>query len=297
MEYHPRCKALYQGILTDLLVHARGLVFKGTFTPTKEAGSLSKAPHFNRPSTPVLVRFSSSTGFPNIPDTDPGSNPRGIAIRFVLAETPRREHTDIIGHSVDAFPGATGEEALGFFSAVRDGTVGDYVGAHPRALAFMQTPKPTPAGLGRERYYALHAFRFVATDGTAAFVRYRIEPVAGVQHLSEAEAHGRPASFLYDELPGSLPVEFRLTVQVAEDGDVTDDNTAKWPETRRVVDLGLLRLEAVADDQEALQKHVIFDPVPRVDGIEPSADPLLEVRAGVYLISGKERRTASPAAV
>ena len=70
---------------------------KGTFTPTEAAKALSKAQHFNEPSTPVIARFSSSTGLPQIPDNDPNANPRGFAIRFMLAETPRRVHTDIVG--------------------------------------------------------------------------------------------------------------------------------------------------------------------------------------------------------
>ena len=47
----------------------------------------------------------------------------------------------------------------------------------------------------------------------------------------------------------------------------------------------------VSDDAHALQR-TIFDPIPRADGIEPSADPLLEVRADVYLMSGRRRRAA-----
>ena len=34
-------------------------------------------------------------------------------------------------------------------------------------------------------------------------------------------------------------------------------------------------------DNAAEQKQIIFDPIPRVDGIEPSADPLLELRAAI----------------
>jgi catalase len=45
-------------------------------------------------------------------------------------------------------------------------------------------------------------------------------------------------------------------------------------------------------DQAADQKQIIFDPIPRVEGIEPSEDPLLELRAAVYLISGRRRRKA-----
>jgi len=38
------------------------------------------------------------------------------------------------------------------------------------------------------------------------------------------------------------------------------------------------------------QKKKIFDPIPRVEGVGASSDPLLEMRATVYLISGRERR-------
>ncbi|KAI1075738.1 catalase related protein [Whalleya microplaca] len=275
--------------------HAKGVLLKGTFTPTSAAASLSKAPHFNAPSTPILARFSSSTGIPNLPDTDPNGNPRGFAIRFVLSATPRRAHTDIITHSVDGFPGSTGEDALAFFSAVRDGSVAEYLAAHPKALAFVQLPKPTPVAFGRERYFGVNAFKFVAADGAETFVRYRVVPEAGEAYLDEAALKGKGPDFLYEGVPEVLesgPVVFKLMAQIAEEGDVTDDNTVKWPEERRVVELGEIKLESVLDDQAAQQKRIIFDPIPRVEGVEASADPLLEVRAGIYLISGRERRAA-----
>jgi catalase len=51
-------------------------------------------------------------------------------------------------------------------------------------------------------------------------------------------------------------------------------------------------LTALAPNNTAEQKKIIFDPIPRVDGIEPSDDPLLELRAAIYLISGRRRRAA-----
>jgi catalase len=44
-----------------------------------------------------------------------------------------------------------------------------------------------------------------------------------------------------------------------------------------------------------LQDHgqIIFDPIPRVDSIEPSGDPLLDPRASVYLAGGHRRRAAT----
>jgi catalase len=59
------------------------------------------------------------------------------------------------------------------------------------------------------------------------------------------------------------------------------------------VQLGTIELTEVVTDTPAQQKYIIFDPIPRCDGIEPSADPLLELRAAVYLLSGRRRRAAT----
>ena len=86
--------------------HAKGALLRGTFWSAPGGLSLSKAPHFERAFTPVTVRFSNSTGVPLIPDNDPNANPRGMAIRFNLAE---HVHTDIVSHSTDGFPTHTGD--------------------------------------------------------------------------------------------------------------------------------------------------------------------------------------------
>src|SRR4026209_1170346 len=66
--------------------HAKGSMCSGTFTPSPEAAKLTRATHASKPSTPVTVRYSNSTGVPTVPDNDPAkSGPRGIAIRFHLA--------------------------------------------------------------------------------------------------------------------------------------------------------------------------------------------------------------------
>jgi catalase len=269
---------------------------KGTFKPTEEAKALSKAPHFNNAETPVIARFSSSTGIPQLPDTDPNGNPRGFAVRFNLAETPRRVHTDIISHSANGFPAATGEETLEFFQSVANGSVGAFLGSHPKALAFIQLPKPTPSSFGKEKYFAVNAFKFIAADGTETFIRYRFIPAAGEDHLDEETLKTKTPNFLFDnvgELLAAGPIVFKLLAQIAEPGDITDDCTEQWPEERKLVELGTLSLTSLADDDAEKQRNTIFDPIPRVEGIVESADPILQVRAGVYLISGKERRAAT----
>ena len=71
-----------------------------------------------------------------------------------------------------------------------------------------------------------------------------------------------------------------------------DDATIHWPEERRLALLGTVVLDSVVPNDAEEQRTVIFDPIPRVEGIEPSEDPLLELRAAVYLISGRRRRAA-----
>jgi catalase len=81
-------------------------------------------------------------------------------------------------------------------------------------------------------------------------------------------------------------------VQLADDGDITDDATVRWPEDRRQLAFGEISLQEIAPNNAGEQQHIIFDPIPRVDGIEASADPLFEPRANIYLMSGRRRRAA-----
>jgi catalase len=281
-------------------VHAKGVLLTGAFNPSAEAASLTRAPHVTRDSTPVTVRFSNSTGFPFIPDNDPNANPHGLAIRFHLAD---RVHTDIIGHSTDGFPTRTGQEFLEFLHAVAasdpskpsPSPVEIFLGTHPAALAFVQTPKPSPASFAKEAFFGVTAFRFINRDGVTRYGRYRISPAAGIEHLDEVAAKAKDANYLFDELTQRIaagPIRFDIQVQIANEGDIVDDATMHWPADRRLIPLGAILLTAKASDDEQQQKGMIFDPIPRVDGIGPSDDPLLELRAAIYLLSGRRRRQA-----
>ena len=273
-------------------------MLNGVFTPSSNAKTLSSASIFNRPSTPITARFSSSTGIPQIPDTDPSGNPRGLAIRFHIAD---RAHTDIVGHSTPFFPTRTGADFLQFLKALTASPPGTpsptpieaFFSSYPSALAFVQAPKPTPSSFARETYFGVTALKFVSTEEKTTYFRYRVVPDAGDDFLDDDAVKKKDANFLYDELPkraGEGPITFRLMAQLAEEGDVVDDSTVRWPESRPIVELGTLNLEGLVPNHTQEQKHIIFDPIPRVPGIEPSEDPLLELRAAVYLISGRERR-------
>jgi catalase len=281
--------------------HAKGILLTGEFKPSREAVGLTRAPHVQRVSIPVTARFSDFTGFPTVADNDPqNAGPRGFAVRFYLAE---HVHTDIVAHSVDGFLARTAEEVLEFFNAVsatdpagpHPNAMEQFLGKHPAAQAFIQTPKPIPASFARESFYPVHAFRFTNAGGASRYGRYRVLPVAGNEYLDDAGAAAQTPNFLFDEIAVRVsrePVRFRVLVQLAQDGDVTDDSTVRWPENRQLITFGEINLTAVVPNNAVEQQRIIFDPVPRVDGIEASADPLFEPRANMYLMSGRRRREA-----
>jgi catalase len=249
----------------------------------------------------VTVRVSNFAGIPNVPDNDPqGASPRGFAVRFHLGE---HVHTDIVAHSVDTFPARTAEGLLEFLNALiatdpagpHPNAIEQFLGAHPAALTFVQTPKPIPTSFARESFFAVSAFKFTNAGGVSRYGRYRILPVAGNIYLDEAGAAAQGPDFLFDEIKERIarePVRFQIAVQLAEDGDTVDDATVRWPEARPRIAFGEISLTSIAPNNAKEQQHLIFDPIPRVDGIEASADPLFEPRANIYLMAGRRRRAA-----
>jgi catalase len=280
-------------------VHAKGVMFAGTFVPSPDAAELTRAPHASRPSTPVTVRFSASSGIPTIADNAAeGSSPQGMALRFHLAD---HVHTDIIAHSFNGFPAGTGVDLLEFFQAVAGSGPGAptpppiiaFLAGHPAAKAFVEAPKPIPSSLARQPYFAVNAFKFTNPRGQARFGRFRLIPDAGIEFLTPDQASRKTADFLAAEMSERLsngPVLFRVLVQVAEDGDDVTNASVIWPETRKLLEFGILTLNERVDELAPERRKIIFDPVPKVDGIDPSGDPLIEVRSNVYLLSGRRRR-------
>jgi len=279
--------------------HAKGLMCSGTFVPSPEAAKLTRAPHANRPSTPVTVRYSDSTGLPKIPDNDPQrSGPRGIAIRFHLDE---HLHTDIVAHSFDGFPVRTGEEFLEFLRAAaaagagKPEVIGAFLAAHPNAKRFVEAPKPIPTSFAREAFFAGTAFKFTNSSGASRHGRFRIRPEAGTEYLSNEAATAKSPNFLFDEIGSRLaaqPVKLGLFVQIAEPGDDIADASTAWPANRTEISFGRITLTARVDEQAPERRKIIFDPLPRVDGIDSAGDPLTQVRADLYLLSGRRRRAA-----
>jgi catalase len=167
-----------------------------------------------------------------------------------------------------------------------------FLGTHPAAVKFVTTPRPPPVSFGTLTFYGVNAFKFINARGESRYARYQIVPVSGEHALTEAQAKSADPDYLMQELPRRLargPVEFRLFAQVADAGDPVDDATAVWPEERRRVLLGTIRLTQPVKDQTASQKSIMFSPLNLQAGIEPSADPILLARPAAYGVSFSQR--------
>jgi len=275
--------------------HAKGIVTEGTFKASSAAASLSKAAIFNGATIPVTVRFSDSTGIPNLPDGAAAANPHGMAIKYHL---PDGSETDMVINSLKFFLVATGEEFRDLFLAIAASPPGapkptkldEFAAVHPSVGAASATVA-TPDSFADEEYYGVDAFIFVNKSGKRQAVRYQAVPNR-VVHISPADAAKRAPDFLSTELTQRLkrgPVTFHLKVQVAGSGDPTRDPTKAWPDTRGIVDIGVITITRLAQDSSEAQKKLLFLPTALTDGIEASDDPLIELRGAAYPVSFARR--------
>ncbi|WP_430009624.1 catalase family peroxidase [Methylophaga lonarensis] len=277
--------------------HTKGIVVVGEFTPSETAKNISEASHLQTESSPAVVRFSNATGFPDIADNDPRGMAKGIAIRLDLGD---EEYHDLVFSSVPMFPVSTPELFLEMLTAVSQSgpdvaspkPIETFLEAHPSAKRFVQHPKPFPKSFASLSYHGVNAFRFINAQGDAVYGRYILSPVEGEQHLDAETGKQQHADYLVNELPQRLQqnaVLMRLSVQLAGPDDEVNDATVIWPEDRPVVELGLLKLEAMHEDAAAFEGATMFNPLALPDGIEISDDPVLRVRPAAYAISFSHR--------
>ena len=275
--------------------HAKGIVVEGSFKASPEAAELSRAVLFNGSAIPVTVRFSDSTGIPNLPDGSADANPHGMAIKFHL---PDGSETDMVINSLKFFPVATGEDFRDLLLALaasppdasKPTKFEEFTARHPSAPAAFATVG-TPDSFADEEYYGVNAFVFVNKSGERQAVRYQMMPER-VVHLATADAAKQPPNLLMDELPDRLkhgPVTFHLRAQLAAAGDSTKDPTMPWPNDRKVVELGVLTIDKAVPNSAEVEKKLLFLPGQLTDGIEESDDPLIDVRNGAYALSFSRR--------
>lgn len=276
--------------------HAKGFCVKGSFTPTAEAATLSKAPHFAK-TVPVLGRYSIGGGNPKV--SDKSKSLRALAVRF----DPDGASSDLLFVSAPVFFARTPEQMLGFLEARVPGADGKPDAAKVKAFgeanpetgrqgAFV-SGRPVPASYATVNMWAVHAYTLTNAGGQSAKVKFKLVPPGGEVGLSEEEEKAKSDDFLKAELEQRLasgPVAHDLVAILGEAGDATNDPTADWPEDKRKqVKLGTIAIAALEPDTTC--DATIFNPENLQAGVEgPKDDQIFPLRAPAYAVS-QSRRT------
>lgn len=279
--------------------HPKGVVLEGTFTPTASAASVSKATHLQKNKTPipVTVRFSAGSGQPTVPDTNQMA--RGMAVKFSL---PDGSKTDLVVLSFNGFPVATAEEFRDFLLAVgasgpdaaKPTPIEQFLGTHPAAKHFVESPKPQPVSYATLPYFGINAFKFTNAKGAVTFGRYQLRPEGGEHFLAQEQLATMEPDYLSTEIRERVrrgPAKFKLLLQVAEKGDKIDDPSIPWPNSRKQIELGTIAITRAVPDSQTAERKLLFMPGALVPGIE-AADPMIAARSASYIVSLSRRAQA-----
>lgn len=276
---------------------AKGVCVKGAFTPSAEAPSLSRAPHFTRV-VPMTARFSMGGGNPNVSDkTKPTT--RGFAMEFNDPSGP------MVFYFVSApvFSTKTPRQLLDFVTVRMPGPDGKpdaakikaFADANPettRQAAWLNA-RPVPASFGGVDYWGVQVFTLTNGQGKPTVAKLKAVATAGQLGLGDDELKAKPDSFYADELKerlGKGPVTFDFVAILGEQGDPTDDSTATWPEeSRKTVKLGTIAITGL--ESNTVCDEATTDPVLNLpEGVAgPANDPMFAIRSPAYAVSRSRR--------
>ncbi len=277
-------------------VHAKGIILEGTFIPSGYGAKITRAPHFQKESSNVVIRFSDFTGIPDIPDNEAVANPRGLAVKFIMKDGLS---TDIIAHSFNGFPTSGTDQFRELLNAIgasanspeKPSALDKFLQSHPVAKIFLTTQK-MPASYATIDYFGVNTFLFVDANGKKTPVRYQFISEQGEELLAPAEIKTADKDYLIKEIQTRIqkqPFSFKLYAQIAKPTDDTNDPSVAWPMDRERVFLGTIEIQKLAANTMASDKSLSFNPGRLPAGIE-TGDEMLDFRAEAYPISLKERQ-------
>lgn len=279
--------------------HARGFCAAGEFVANGAAAPVTKASTLAAGvRSPVVARFSMAGGNPNAPENAPA--PRGMALSLTA---PNGDVHEFVLLSAPVFTVGTPQSFVDFLTVVRpdpvtrqqnQAAIAAAAQAHPdwAPLAAYLRANPPSASYATAPYFGIHTFQFINAAGQRQPARWTFEPVAGRVGLTPGERQARGPAFLEPELRARLangPLEWRVLLQFPEAGDELNSAVIAWPAERRTLEVGTLRITTLPGAESCNAQ--MFNPTLLPDGIEPSEDPILNIRAEAYAVS-LTRRTS-----
>ena len=277
-------------------IHAKGVIFEGTFTPAPEASSIVKTPIFTGGPLPIIARFSLFAGVPNVPDNADAASPAGFSIKIKAVDG---DDFDIQCINARDFAVATSDDFAALMRALgttkpdspHPNPVEQFLAMHPHTKEFLAR-RTYPASYAEAKYFGLNSVKFTNASGKSVYVRYQFVPRAGEHYLTPEERKAKSGSYLQDEIvqrAGEGPIVFDWYAQIAEKGDKIEDPSIAWPDTRKLVKLGTFSIERQPSDLKTVNRTLVFLVGQYHVGAEP-ADPMLVLRNTADPISFGQRQ-------
>ncbi len=278
--------------------HAKGICFSGSFTPAPAAAGLSIARVFSQPSTPVVGRFSNPGNDPHAQDRQAAV--RGMALRM---RTDDGQEWRLAMNSFPFFAAATPEgfQAMNV-AKLPDPATGKpdpekmkaVLARYPEIANFIAWSKTaaTPDSLANTRFNGVNAFRLTDAQGRVRAVRWSMRPHTPFAAADPARLAAADRDFLAADLDRRLaqgPLEWDMVMQFAAPGDVIEDPSRPWPDTRPEQVAGTLKLVRAEPQANGPCKDLNFDPLILPKGISGTDDPVLHARSAVYSVSFNRR--------
>ncbi|WP_274705476.1 catalase [Sphingomonas sp. H160509] len=166
------------------------------------------------------------------------------------------------------------------------------LGITPGGEALPDDAGRSPASWGTTSYFGVNSFALTDASQHSHFVRYRFVPEAGNHYLTAADVAKRSPDYLAGEIVERVargPIRFGWYAQMAAAVDVIEDPSIAWPESRRLVKLGVVTIDRVGPQTALADKSLAFLPGSTPAGIA-IADPMLTIRNAAYPLSFHERQ-------
>jgi len=275
--------------------HAKGVCFSGAFEANGAGVALTKAPMMAPGAYPVTGRFNLATANPNA--IDGMERVRGLSLRV---NAPGGQEWRLAMIDAPFFPVATPQAFFELQQALA--AKGDpeaikrFAGAHPELGAFgaWAGSAPRNGSYAEGRFNSLNSFVFTNASGTASIVRWAFVPVASPVAVPAEALAKQPPDFLSTDIAERVrqaPQRWTMSVSIANPGDPTADPSKAWPEDRRRVDVGTLRVDAIQPEANGACRDINFDPTVLPGGMRVSDDPFPAARSAAYAVSF-DRRSA-----
>ena len=290
--------------IPERVVHAKGSAAYGYFEVTNSMRKYTIAKVFTEENkrVPVLVRFSTVIGSEGSADT--ARDPRGFAVKFYTDEG----NYDIVGNDLPVF---FIRDAIKFPDVIHSlkpspdtnlkdvSRFWDFISNTPEAthmIVWLYSDLGIVKSYRHMDGFGVNTYVWVNEKGERKFIKYHWKSMQGVEGVNRKEAEilaglepDIAVKDLYEAIEKGDYPQYELCVQMMDIKESCNlefdplDDTKVWSEDRfPLIKVGLMTLDKNPDNFFTEVEQSAFCPANVINGIELSADKMLQGRGFSY---------------